>query len=538
MSDVYDYVIVGGGSSGCVAAALLAEDPDVSVLLLEAGMPAEENPETLRADGYKEAFENDDVIWDRFSEPQPRCGKQELFMGSGTGMGGSGAVNAMVYTRGAKEDYDEWPEGWKWDDLVPHFEAIERKLRPNRHAPTTFTEVCIKAAMEAGFARSDDLNNGQMSGVLGYEWMNFEGGDRRNSYVAFIKEANLPNLEVRTRCVVHRVTLDDSKRVTGVRFSERGVPREVSVRREVILCAGALETPKLMMLSGIGPAAELRKHGIPVVLDAPRVGRDFHDHPNVALFFRGGGLVDFYHPQLYGFHRANPASDLPPTQSDTCYVFYSGNSSLKQMAKRMLPMKIWSGDAYTPGRRDFVRKGVDLAFDRGFVQRFVQNLYGLVVILGKPKSRGTLTLRSDDPEAQALLDPAYFEHPEDMETMLAGVRLARRVAGSKALTEWGNRELLPGRLTKSDRGLRRFIEKNTMTTFHYAGTCRMGGDATSVVDTECRVRGVRGLRVGDASVTPWTPVSAMNAPSMMIGHRAGSFARAEGREARARGAAE
>lgn len=522
--DVFDYVIVGGGSSGCVAAGVLSEDPARRVLVLECGPAAEEHPETLTAAGYKTAFINDALIWERFSEKQRDCGKQHLFMGTGTGMGGSGSVNAMVYTRGSRFDYDEWPSGWRWDDCVPHFEAVEAKLRPNRRGPTEFSEVCVEAAMEAGFRRSDDLNNGNMSGVLGYEWMNFEEDDRRSSYVAFVKEQPRPNLEVRTHARVAGIELDASKRVRAVVYTQHGRERRVEVAREVLMCAGALETPKLLMLSGIGPGEALRRVGVPVVHEARGVGGDLHDHPNVTLFYRGRRDVDFYHPQLYGFDRANPGSDLPAGQSDTCFVFYSGNSSFYEASKRMIPYKLFAGPRYGRRKRDLVRRGVDLAFRLGVVRKLVSELYGLVVILGKPKSRGRLALKSRRPEDTALLDPGYFSHPEDMQTMLLGVRRARQISGARPLREWGNRELLPGSWTRSDKAMAKWIGKNAMTTFHFSGTCRMGEDAQAVVDTRGRLAGVQGLRVADASVTPWTPVSAMNAPSMMIGHRMATFA--------------
>lgn len=526
----FDYVIVGGGSSGCVAAGVLSEDPGVRVLLLECGAPAEANPETLAAEGYKQAFINDEVIWDRFSEPQPACGKQRLFMGSGTGMGGSGAVNAMVYTRGCRLDFEEWPRGWKWDDCVPHFEAVEAKLRPRRREPTGFSEVCVEAAVEAGLRHAEDLNDGDMSEVLGYEWMNFEGDRRRHSYVAFVGEAPRPNLEVRTHARVQRVRLDDARRVTGVEYVDgEGQSRRVEVTREVLMCAGALETPKLMMLSGIGPGEALRAVGLELVHELPELGQNLHDHPNVSLFFRGDRYVDFFHPQLYGFTRANPASTLPPGQSDTCIVFYGGNSSLYEASKRMIPYKLFGGPRYGPVKRELSRAMVELAFKLG-ARRFVERVYGIVVILGKPRSRGRLSLRSDRAEDCARLDPGYFSDPEDMQTMIAGVRKARAIAATRALSEWGNRELLPGARKHGDAAIQRFIERNAMTTFHYAGTCRMGEDAGAVVDTRGRVAGVRGLRVADASITPWTPVSAMNAPSMMIGHRVASFAREEARE--------
>jgi choline dehydrogenase len=524
----YDYVVIGGGSSGCIAASELAEDFERSVLLLECGDATEKHPETLRADGYKDAFVNDAVIWERFSAPQAGCAGQRVFLGSGTGLGGSGSVNGMVYTRGAAEDYDQWPEGWQWRDVVPDFERIERVLRPNRRTPTAFTESCIRAATMAGFRRSEDLNDGDLSGVLGYEWMNYEGNARRSSYVGFIKDrAPRDNLTVVTNARVHRLEIDASKRVTGVLYERDGRLQKAAVKREALLAAGALETPKLLMLSGIGPGAVLRAFGVPVILDVGSVGRNLHDHPNVPLFFLGKRPVDCHYPQLYGFHRANADLALPPRQSDTCYVFYPARSSLKEATKRILPGMILPEPWYTPTTRRLVRGGLDAAYATGALDGLLARLYGIVVILGKPISRGSVTLQSHRPDVSARLDPAYFEARADLDTMVRGVRLARQIVRATPLAEWGNMELRPTSRVETDAQIGAWIERNAITTYHYAGTCRMGTDEGAVVDTRARLRGIRGLRVIDASIIPFTPVSAMNAPSMLIGYRAARFAREE-----------
>ncbi|NLY93642.1 MAG: GMC family oxidoreductase [Myxococcales bacterium] len=514
----FDVVVVGGGSSGCVAAGVIAERSSLRVLLLESGPEADENPETLRSDGYKDAFANDRVIWERFSEPQRFAGRQRIFLGSGTGMGGSGAVNGMVYTRGAREDYAEWPEGFRWDDVVPDFEAIEARLRPHTRPPTEFTEAFIRAAEGAGFRRSKDLNDGNLSGVVGYEWMNYEGEHRRSSYVAFVRETPRPNLVVRTGARVHRLVFDADRRVTAVEYAVGGELRRVGVDREVVMAAGALETPKLLMLSGIGPAEELRRHGIPIVHAHEAIGRNLHDHPNVPVFFAADREVDCDYPQLYSFHRANERSSLPRGQSDTCYVLYPFRSSFAQLAERMVPVKVLPPWLYDSPARELVRKGVRAAFATDVVQRWSRRMYGIIVILGKPKSRGSLVLRSPDPAAQAVIDPAYFSHPEDMETVIAGLRKARAIA--EGLAAEGNRELMPGKRSVSDRALARYAERNAITTYHYAGTVRLGDDEASGCDLSLRLRGVRGVRIADASAIPVTPVSALNAPSMLLGYRA------------------
>ena len=528
MSETYDYVVIGGGSSGCIAAAQLAEDGAHRVLMLEAGPAAETHPETLSADGYKHAFINDEVIWERFTTPQRHAGKQRIFAGTGTVLGGSGSVNGMVYTRGDVRDYDEWPDGWQWNDVVPDFERIEAKLRPRRRPPTRWTEACISAAVTCGFARRADLNDGNLGNVVGYEWMTYEGDRRRSSYVAFIKDGGVrDNLVVRPRCFVHRIVFDESKRATAVEYEQDGTLCRAEVREEVVMCAGALETPKLLMLSGVGPDQALRAHGIAPVLHVDAMGQNLHDHPNVPLFFVSRGKVDCNYPQLYSFYRTNEDVDLPEGQSDTCYVFWPARSAMKQAVQRVLPGQVLPEALYDGPAKQAIRSGVGFAFKSRAVRTFVDHLYGIVVILGKPKSRGSLRLASTDPRAQAAIDPAYFSHADDMATMVKGVRLARRISKSGGLGAWRSRELMPGPLRTSDESIAKWVGANAITTYHFAGTCKMGPEAAAVCDTRLRVKGLANVRIADASAIPFTPVSALNAPSMLVGWRAAAYIRAE-----------
>ncbi len=520
--DEFDYIVVGGGSAGCIVATRLASESHARVLLLEFGERGEDNPETLIVDGYKDAFINDRVMWPKFTVPQRECLNKSLYVGSGRGLGGSGAINAMVYLRSSVSDFDDWKApSWTWSEIVDEYEALERVLEPHRREPTGFTEACIAAAEHAGFRRAEDLNDGDLDNTLGYEWMNYRGDERRSSYVAFLRPAlDRPNLVVETGAQVRRVRFDADRKVEGVEYMLRGVVRRAIAKREVVLCAGAVETTKLMLLSGVGPASQLRQHNIPVVFDQPQVGENFQDHPNVSLFYQGGRDMDAKYPQLYGFARANPATDMRAGQPDTCYVFYPARSSLREMMIRLLPTLI-----LPPALRDRsplpegIRGAVEFAFDRELLQRFVAKLYGTVVILGKPKSRGTIKLGGPKVSDPALIDPAYFSEREDLDTLIKGVELARRITGAPALRDWGARELFPGRWAATPKLIETFIRANAMTTYHFAGTCAIG----SVVDEQLRVHGVEGLRVADASVMPAVPVSALNAPSMLIGHRAASF---------------
>jgi choline dehydrogenase-like flavoprotein len=530
VAEAYDVIVVGGGSAGCVVAAELAREAGLRVLLLEGGDPGEKNPETLVADGYKYAFANDRLMFDRFTVPQQSVGGRRLFAGTGRGMGGSGAINAMVYTRGDARDYAEWPEGWRWADVVPDFEALEARLHVRPRPPTEFTEVAIAAAEAAGFARKEDLNDGALSGFLGYEQMNYEGAARRSSYVSFIKAPGRPEtLTIETNARARRVLVDgagEERRAHGVEYVVGGVVKTATATREIVLTAGALETPRLLLLSGIGPRAHLTELGIEVVADRAEIGENLHDHPNVTMFHAGQRDIDCFYPQLYGFHRAHPGMPLPAGQADTCYVFYTARSSFHQATLRMAPtiaLPPWLYDV--AALKHALRWVLDLVLRFPPLARWILRLYGIVVILGKPVSRGTVRLASRDPEAPARIDPRYLSDPRDQEALIAGVKLARQIAAAPALAAWGNKELGPGPRRTSDAALGKWIRDNLMTTFHFCGTCRMGEGESAPVDTRLRLRGVRGLRVADASVMPSTPVSALNAPSMLIGYRAARYIR-------------
>lgn len=531
-SETFDYVVIGGGSAGCIVAARLASESDARVLLLELGERGEDNPETLIVDGYKHAFINDRVMWPKYTTPQPGCLDKSMFVGSGRGLGGSGAINAMVYLRSSVADFDDWGvPSWRWSEVAGDYEQLERVLEPRSREPTEFCEACIDAAQHVGFRRSHNLDDGDLSGAIGYEHMNYRGEQRRSSYVAFLQPALArPNLQVVISARVERVVFGASpntasRRAEAVEYTHAGQTRRVAVTREVVLCAGAVESAKLLMLSGIGPAQQLRRHGVEVLLDQPAVGRNFQDHPNVTLFYRGRREVDARYPQLYGFHRAKPdSSHLQPGQPDTCYVFYPAKSSLREMLLRILPTLVLPASLRERSPLpEGIRAAVSLAFDREQVRRFVARLYGLVVILGKPRSRGSVELGGDRAQHPARIDPAYFSDREDLETMVEGLRLARRIAGAPALREWGARELFPGGMITSTSLLESFVRANAMTTYHFAGTCSMGSEQHGVVDEQLCVRGVDGLRIADASIMPIVPVSALNAPSMLIGYRAATL---------------
>lgn len=525
LQQAYDYIVVGAGSAGCIITGRLAAETSSSVLLIERGPAAAENPDTMSADGFKYCFANDNVMLDRFSIKQSAMADRIVYQGTGSTMGGSGSVNGMVYTRGDKDDFNAWPAGWQWDDNEAAFSAVEAQLKPQSRAASVFTQAAIDAAVNCGFKHKDDLNDGDLSGFIGHNSMNYQGDRRSSSYMAYIHEKDLPNLTVLTHCITHKVLFDDMHAV-GVELEVNGCLRQhVSANKEVILSAGALETPKLLMLSGVGPASELRKFNIPCVLEQEAIGKNLHDHPNVCMFYKGKKKLDFGYPQLYAFFRANKnLAGLSERQADTCLAFFAAPITLRQSMYRMaaavaLPQKLYEMKIF----RTLFRVLIDIAFVIPAVINMVDRLYGIVVILGKPESRGQLGLASNNAADQAVIDCAYYQSEADMQTMLDGIAVAQKLAADSKLQAWGASPISAGGHTKNTEKLKRFVHGATMTTFHFCGSCKMGDETDAPVDKQLKLKGITGLRIADASVIPVVPVSAINAPSMMIAYKVVDF---------------
>ncbi|NRA40742.1 MAG: GMC family oxidoreductase [Pseudomonadales bacterium] len=519
----YDFIIVGGGSAGSIVAAELAKRSSCQVLLLEAGPAAEENPDTLSADGFKYCFANDNVMRDRFSEPQAGLNGRATYQGTGWTMGGSGSVNGMVFTPGDKGDFEAWPADWQWPTLAPFFDRLAQKLQPQARSATGFTSAAISAAKQLGFQHKDMMTDGELKGFIGHNAMNYQANTRRSSYVAFLQDQQPSNLDIINKALVHKVLIENNTAV-GIEFELNNQRHCIRASKEIVLSAGALETPKLLMLSGVGPASVLAEFGIEEKLHAPAIGQNLQDHPNVCIFYRGKQAIDFGYPQLYGFDRVNPHSCLAPHKADTCFAFFAAPITLKQSMYRMLPTMVLPRWLYRfKALRKTVRALVDLLFLIPGANKFVNSIYGIVVILGKPESRGYLSLASNDARDQAVINPAYYQNPNDLHTMIAGIKVAQDMAAQQSLQAWGATRLARGARTQQFAALKRWIADATMTTFHFCGSCSMGDSSDAPVDPRLKLRGIEGLRIADASVMPEVPVSALNAPSMMIALRAAEF---------------
>ncbi|TNH28071.1 FAD-binding protein [Micromonospora orduensis] len=511
---MYDYVIVGGGSAGCVLAARLSEDPDVKVCLLEAG-PADTSPNIHVPAGGAKLFRTQ-VDWDYDSHGEPYCADRRIYLPRGRVLGGTSSMNGMIYVRGNRLDYDSWGQpGWSYDELLPYFVRAEDNERgasgyhgsggplavSENRSRNPMSDAFIAAAIEAGYSANDDFNGPDQDG-FGYFQVTQRNGMRCSSAAAYLHPAaERPNLTIETGVQVHRVVMEDG-RATGVAGQRADGEFTIRAEREVILAAGAYNSPQLLMLSGIGPADLLTALGIPVVADQPQVGQNLQDHPQFWLVYGHSQPVSLLaageerHQRQFAEQQSGPLTSNGPEAGG----FIRSRHDLPTPDLQFVSLPVMFADG-----------------GLGFPNQHAIS-FGAFVL--QPRSRGSVTLAGDDPTAKPRITHNYYADDADLEAAVVGVRVALSIARRSALGPFTERPLsVPA--SESDADIRDFLRRNTQTSYHAAGSCAMG----LVTDSELRVLGAEGLRIVDASVMPTLVSGNTNAPTIAIAEKAADLIR-------------
>jgi choline dehydrogenase len=524
---VYDFVIIGAGSAGCVLAHRLSEDPSCRVLLLEAG-PRDWHPFIHMPAGLAKLVGQKGVNWNYDTAPEPHLHGRRLWWPRGKVLGGSSSINAMCYIRGVPGDYDDWAEagaeGWDWASVLPYFKRSERNSRgadalhggdgPLHVSDLRYTNplssAFLQAGEQAGFALTADFNGPRQEG-FGFYQVTQKDGARCSSAAAYLNPArDRQNLDIVTGALVRRILLENGRAV-GVAYARSGHEVTVRCEREVLVSGGAINSPQLLMLSGIGPADHLREHGITVRHDLPAVGRNLQDHLDICTL-----------------------------QHSTQRVTYDRTSELKTAFDYFLrghrgpgTSNIAEGGAFVRSalapdeRADIQLHFVPAMLDDHGRNRLAGDGYTLHACFLRPRSRGEVTLASADPRADARIQANYLGDPDgfDMKMMVECAKLSRELFAQKAFDAYRGAPIHPARTNLSDAELMDFIRAKAETVYHPIGTCRMGSDDGAVVDTQLRVQGLQGLRVVDASVMPRLIGGNTNAPTIMIAERASDLIR-------------
>jgi choline dehydrogenase-like flavoprotein len=526
----FDYIVVGGGSGGCVLAARLSEDPSVSVALLEAG-PVDKNILIHVPAGLALLAQTKAANWNFSTVPQKGLNGRTGWQPRGKVLGGSSSVNAMVYIRGHRADYDHWAAegnaGWSYDEVLPYFRRAEHneRLHDDYHgtggplnvmdlrSPNQMTQPFIEAGREAGYRITDDFNGADQEGIGPYQ-VTHRNGERWSAAKAYLTpNLGRPNLTVFTGAHTTRV-LFEGRRATGVEFRRDGRLEQIGARHEVLMAAGALQTPQILMLSGVGPGAELAKFGIGVVHDLPGVGRNLHDHLDAVQVVNAPMLKETIGVSPGCIVRVLKA--IPEWRSRRSGMlttnFAESGGFIKSQASEPIPDL----------QLHFV---VAKLVDHGRKTVFGHGYSGHVCVL-RPKSRGSITLASADPMAAPLIDPNFLAEPDDVARMVRGFRLMRELFQQPALKTLGGHEHPRSAGATTDAEIEQFIRGYADTIYHPVGTCRMGAGALDVVGADLRIHGLEGIRVVDASMMPRIIGGNTNAPTIMVAEKASDMIKA------------
>ncbi len=517
----YDYIIVGAGSAGCVLANRLSADPSVTVCLLEAG-GSDASPRVQTPAGTITLYKSKIFSWNFFSTPQKQLNNRSLHTPRGKALGGSSSMNSMIYIRGDASDYDRWAElgcaGWSWAEVLPFFKKSEGNQlgqNPALHGtlgellvdrardPNPVSALFVQAAERVGIKRNDDFNGGDLEGAGIYN-LTQKNAKRLSAYRAFVAPVReRPNLTVLTGCNVESLLLEGTQ-VRGLHLLKDGQPLTLNSRREVILCAGSLGSPQILLNSGIGPRAELEAAGVPVVCDSPGVGKNLQDHLDGLITVRSAS------PLTLGFSWGSLASIVASPFKyllqkkgwlTTNYV-EAGGFARTPLADGLPDVQFH----FVPGYRS--HRGRLFEWGHG---------YAVHTCVLRPKSIGELRLNA---QRQLEIDFNFLANMDDAKVLIEGLKLARKVLADSSFDRLRGKEMLPGAEVQTDEQLLAYIREYAATVFHPVGTCKMGVDGMSVVTPELEVIGVQGLRVADASIMPTLISGNTNAPCIMIGEKA------------------
>jgi len=522
-----DYIVVGAGSAGCTVAARLSSDPATRVLLLEAG--GEDTNRWIHIPlGFGKTFADPSVNWCFETEPDAGAAGRKVFWPRGKVLGGSSSINGMVYIRGQAEDFDHWRQlgntGWSFDDVLPYFRRAEHQVRGSDEFHGSGGPLCVSdvekhpiaeafiaSAMALGFARNDDFNGAQQDGV-GYHQTTTRNGKRCSTAVGYLNPARgRANLQIATHALSEKIVVE-GKRAVAVQYRQNGEVKTARARREIILCGGAIGSPHLLLLSGIGPAAQLAQHGVAVAHDLPGVGQNLQDHYSAPIKLK---------------------SRLPITVND---VMLSNVKKLKVGMQYYMfkkgPLAMISSPAalFAKTRPELATPDIKCSISPFSADRPQDGLhkfsgFTMIAYQLRPESRGEIRLKSANPADPPAMIPNYLTDPVDQQTIVDGLKLCRRVLAEPTLARFVAEEFQPGPAVQSDIQLLDYARQRGGTVYHPTSTCKMGVDPMAVVDPELRVIGIEGLRVADASVMPTVISGNTNAATIMIGEKLADLVR-------------